>query len=218
MHFEILVEDQSGKAMLDILVPKMIGKDDSFNVIVYKGVGRIPAGLKSPKDASRRILLDSLPKLLGGYGRQNWPQGYGAVFVICDLDDKYLKSFRNELIDLLERCSHKPEVTRFCIAIEEGEAWLLGDVQAIKAAYPNAKSAVLASYKHDSICGTWEQLADATYKGGARILAERGWQTIGAEKTAWAQNITPHMDVTNNQSPSFNYFRNKLIELAEYVE
>ncbi|MBS4051739.1 MAG: DUF4276 family protein [Methylomonas sp.] len=218
MHFEILVEDRSGKAMLDLLVPKIIGKDDSFSVIAYKGVGRIPSGLKSPKDASRRILLENLPKLLGGYGRQNWPPGYGAVFVICDLDDKCLKSFRNELLALLDRCNNKPEVTRFCIAIEEGEAWLLGDIKAIKTAYPNAKSAVLEAYKPDSICDTWEQLANAVYKGGARKLSERGWQVEGAEKANWARSITPHMDLTGNQSPSFNYFRNKLIELAANVE
>ena len=29
MHFEILVEDQSGKKALDILVPKMIGAEKS---------------------------------------------------------------------------------------------------------------------------------------------------------------------------------------------
>lgn len=216
MHFEILVEDQSGKAMLDILVPKIIGAEHTFNVKAYKGIGRIPQKLNKAVDASKRILLDNLPRLLAGYGK-SWPTGYGAVIVVCDLDDKCLKNFRTELLAILHSCNPAPE-TRFCIAIEEGEAWLLGDHQAVKAAYSNAKSSELDAYKPDSICGTWEQLADTVYKGGARKLAEQGWQTVGAEKTAWAQNIAPHMNVANNQSPSFNYFRNKLIALAEHVE
>ena len=45
MHFEILVEDLSGKKALDILVPKIIGDDHSFRVHPYKGIGRIPKNL-----------------------------------------------------------------------------------------------------------------------------------------------------------------------------
>ena len=37
---------------------------------------------------------------------------------------------------------------------------------------------------------------------------------IGAEKFKWAEAITPKMDVENNQSVSFCYFRDKLRELA----
>ena len=61
MHFEILVEDQSGKKALDILVPKMIGNEHTFNVHPYKGIGRIPKNLGKKADASKRILLDQLP-------------------------------------------------------------------------------------------------------------------------------------------------------------
>lgn len=44
----------------------------------------------------------------------------------------------------------------FCIAIEEMEAWLLGDEKAIEEAYPQAKMPLLRKYVHDSIVGTWE--------------------------------------------------------------
>lgn len=212
MHFEILVEDQSGKSALDILVPKIIGTNHTFDVKPYKGVGRIPKNMTAAVDASKRQLLDNLPRLLGGYGK-SWPPGYGAVIVVCDLDDKCLKSFRDELIGLLNACNPRPE-TRFCIAIEEGEAWFLGDIPAIKQAYPKAKEAVLLAYASDSICGTWERLADAVYKGGSQQLSSLGWHVVGTEKSAWAENIAPHMDLDNNSSPSFNYFVRKLRELA----
>ena len=208
MHFEILVEDVSGKKFLDNIVPKIIG-DNSFNVISYKGVGRIPPNMNKSVDASKRILLDNLPRLLSGYGK-SWQWGYEAVvIVVCDLDNKCLKSFRDDLTELLNNCNPAP-TTCFCIAIEEGEAWLLGDITAIKQAYPNAKDAILKSYINDSICRTWEKLADAIYQGGSKKLSEQGWVTIGKEKSNWAENITPYMVIDNNTSPSFNCFVQQL--------
>jgi len=212
MHFEILVEDQSGKVALDILVRKIIGKEHSLNIRSFKGVGHIPKKMSSAKNAHNQLLLNNLRNLLAAYGK--WPPGYGAVLVVCDLDDKCLKNFRNELIGLLNTCTPQPK-TRFCIAVEEGEAWFLGDISAIKQAYPRAKDAVLNAYVSDSICGTWERLADAIYKGGCQRLSSQGQHIIGAEKSAWAENITPHMSLDNNTSLSFNYFLGKLRELAE---
>ncbi len=132
------------------------------------------------------------------------------VILVCDLDDKCLKTFRQELFTVLNACNPKPE-TRFCIAIEEGEAGLLGDIPAIKAAYPKAKDNVLSRYKNDTICGTWELLADAVSQGGADGLKERGG--VGQEKSIWAERIAPHMNVATNASPSFCYFHKKIREL-----
>ncbi len=214
MHFEILVEDQSGKKALEVLVPKIIGSEHTFSIHSYKGVGRIPKHMKDVDDASKRILLENLPKLLKGYGRTfaGYPGTYAAaVILVCDLDDKCLKEFRNSLLEILNACSPRP-TTGLCIAIEEGEAWFLGDRSAIKRAYPKAKEAVLSSYVNDSICGTWEKLADAIYPGGAQRLAKQGWQTVGREKSKWAEEISLHMDVRNNKSASFCYFRDKLLQ------
>ena len=217
MHFEILVEDQSGKTMLDILMKKIIDKPHTSEVKAYKGIGHIPKNLTSSTDARKRILLDQLPRLLRGYGKKfaGYPPNYpAAVIVVCDLDDKCLKAFRQELLAVLDACNLKPE-TRFCIAIEEGEAWLLGDIPAIKAAYPNAKDNVLGSYVNDSICGTWELLANAVSSGGASGLKKKGWPVVGREKSVWAEKITPHMNVDNNDSPSFRYFRERVQNLAQ---
>lgn len=217
VHFEILVEDQSGKKALDILVPKIIGADHTFIIHSYKGIGRIPKNLGANGNASKRILLDQLPRLLQGYGNvfTKYPEDCpAAVILVCDLDDKCLKAFRQELFNILSACNPRPE-TRFCIAIEEGEAWFLGDIPAVKSAYPRARGAVLNAYVNDSICGTWEHLADAIYNGGAATLSSKGGQAIGAEKSQWSEKISPHMNVVTNASPSFVYFRQKLLELLE---
>ncbi len=216
MHFEVLVEDASGKRALDTLFPKIIGDRHTFKVTEYRGIGRIPRNLKSSTDARNRLLLNQLPRLLKGYGKAfaGYSADYPAVVVlVCDLDDRCLKSFRQELFAVLNACNPKPE-TRFCIAIEEGEAWLLGDVPAIKTAYPNAKLDILKRYRNDSICGTWEVLADAVFTGGSGALKSGGWQAVGTEKSAWSEKIAPLMDVENNASPSFQYFRKNVRELA----
>lgn len=216
MHFEILVEDISGKKALNILIPKIIGTSNTFKIHSYKGIGKIPKNLQGKTDLTKRILLDRLPKLLKGYGRTHpkhstvYPV---TVILVCDLDTNCLKRFRKELFKILDTCNPQPE-TRFCIAIEEGEAWMLGDIPAIKQHYSNAKNAVLSVYENDSICGTWEKLADAIYPGGAQGLTKLGWQAIGREKSKWAENITINMKINKNKSQSFCYFRNKLLELS----
>ena len=216
MHFEVLVEDPSGKKALDILIPKIINDQHTFRVIGYRGIGRIPKNFTSSINVRSRLLLNQLPMLLRAYGKTfaNFSTNYSAaVILVCDLDAKCLKIFRRELFTVLNACNPRPE-TRFCIAIEEGEAWLLGDIPAIKAAYPKAKVNVLNRYKNDSICGTWELLADAVYVGGSSSLTNKGWQAVGKEKSAWAKKIAQKMDVDNNASPSFQYFRKKLRELS----
>ena len=216
MHFEVLVEDLSGKKTLDILVPKIIGEANTYKVKAYNGIGHIPKGLSPKHDPQKRILLDQLPRLLQGYGRTFSNPSYAvAVIVVCDLDHRCLRSFRRELYAILESCHPKPDA-HFCIAIEELEAWFLGDLPAIRSVYPGAKNAVLQGYENDSICGTWEKLADAVYKGGASALSGNGWQKqkVGEEKSRWAERISPCMDVNNSRSPSFVYFREKLLKLA----
>jgi len=216
MHFEILVEDISGKTALEILIPKIISTEQhTFNIHPYKGSGHIPTDLKSASDPKKRILLDQLPKIVQGWGKtlSGYPDYSFVLIVICDLDKRCLSTFRRELLDLVDKCNPKPK-TQFCIAIEEGEAWYLGDFAAIKKAYPKAKQKVLDSYTNDSICGTWEKLADAVYSGGSKELSKPPWHKVGEEKSKWAKKIPPHMDVDNNLSPSFRYFRDKLRDLT----
>lgn len=214
MHFDFLIEDSSGKDMLEVLIPKIIDEQHSYTIHSYRGVGHLPKGLKKTTlDPSTRVLLNQLPKLIQGFG--NAYKGYGEHYlanlvVVIDLDSKNKHDFLGELNMVLGQCSPKPN-TSFCLAVEEGEAWLLGDINAIKQAYPKGKYAILSTYSNDSICGTWEILADTIYIGGVNSLKKKGNSEIGKEKSNWAKNITPHMDINNNLSPSFCYFRDKVV-------
>ena len=66
MHFEVLVEDLSGKRMLEILLPKILGQKHTAKIINYSGVGHIPKDLHKQPDPRNRHLLNQLPTLLSG--------------------------------------------------------------------------------------------------------------------------------------------------------
>lgn len=212
MHFEVFVEDLSGGKMLEHILPKIIGQDNTFKINTYKGIGHIPRDLNSTNYVRSKVLLNKLPGILRAYGKRfasNLQNYQETMLIICDLDKQCLKEFKRQLIDVLDQCNPKPEVN-FIIAIEEGEAWLLGDTHAIKTAYPSAKMSKLKQYTNDSICGTWEILADSLYPGGSKVLKKQGYQAIGKEKYIWADKIAPYLDISNNKSPSFCYFRDKV--------
>ena len=215
MHFEVLVEDQSGSIALESIMKKILGENGavhSWQIYLYRGIGRIPRNLRGVTDPKARILLDQLPRILQGYGKslQGFP---AAVVVVVDLDDKNCLAFKQELLAVLNACNPRPK-TLFRIAIEESEAWLLGDRAALTAAYPNARTSVLDNYAQDSICGTWEVLADAVHPGGSAQLKQLGYPAAGQAKSEWARNIAPHMDVNRNLSKSFQVFQDGVRNLA----
>lgn len=217
MHFEFLVEDASGKILLESVVETILGAngaEHTYRIFSYKGIGRIPKGMTGRIDVRARILLDRLPALLRGYGKSLQSMGKeAAVVVVVDLDTRDCKALKGELLDVLAACKPPPQAL-FRIAIEEMEAWLLGDRDAILTAYPKAKERVLDRYQQDSICGTWELLADAVHKGGARALKKQGWPAPGRAKCEWAKRIGPLLDVEGNQSKSFQVFRDGVRNLA----
>lgn len=143
MHFEILVEDKSGSIVVDVLLQKILGVNGakhSWRLHPYRGGGKISKDLRPKGDPKKRLLLKELPHLLRGYGKSL--DASSAVVVVVDLDERDCIAFKNELLEVLKACDPHP-TTLFRIAIEEIEAWLLGDRAAVKAAYPRAKDSVL---------------------------------------------------------------------------
>lgn len=214
MHLEILVEDASGELLLGALLPKILGENGTshtWRTHSYKGIGRLPRDLKGKIDPSRRILLDRLPKVLAGYGKSLGPDS--SVVVVIDLDDRDCVGFKQELLQILRRCHPRPRAL-FRFAIEEMEAWLLGDRRAVLKEFPRAKVHVLDSYVQDSVCGTWETLADAVFPGGSNVLKAEGWPRTGQEKCKWAFQIGQHLRVESNLSPSLHVFRKGVLKMG----
>ena len=212
MHIEILVEDSSGEKLLSAVLPKLLGEQGdlhTWRVHAYRGIGRIPKNLKTSADPAKRILLDQLPRLLQGYGKT---PGIDAVVVVLDTDKHNCVEFLAELKALAAGCNPAPK-TLFRLAIEEVEAWYLGDRSALDSAYPRAKADVLSRYVQDSACNTWELLADAVYPGGSAVIKKAGWPLPGQIKHEWAERIGPLLDPDRNASPSFGKLRDGLRRL-----
>lgn len=213
MHIEFLVEDSSGEKLLEQLLPHILGAQGSphtWRLKAYKGIGRIPQGLAAKADPAKRILLDQLPRLLQGYGRTT---GIDAVVVVLDTDSRDCTEFLQELTSVVERCRPAPH-TLFRMAIEEMEAWYLGDRAALQKAYPRAKRDVLERYVQDSVCNTWELLADAVHVGGVAAIKKVGWPLPGQIKHEWAEKIGPFMCIDENTSHSFRKFRDGVLRLV----
>jgi len=214
MHLEFLVEDSSGATLLQALVPRILGalgEPHTWRVIAYKGIGHIPKKLGAQSDPAKRILLQQLPRLLRGYG--NTP-GVDAVVVVLDTDNRDCVAFLQELKQLADGCRPAPPRILFRLAIEEIEAWYLGDPPALARAYPQSRLKTLTSYVQDRPGRTWEQLADAVYPGGSAALKKQGAPLPGDIKHEWAKIIGPLLNLEQNKSSSFRTFRDGLRSLV----
>lgn len=213
MHIEVVVEDSSSAKLVEMLLPRLIGDwgaPHTWRVHDYGGIGRIPKGMSAAALSSKKTLLDRLPGVLRAHGKSH---GIDAVVVVLDSDQRDCRELLAELQALVAECDPAPNAI-FRLAIEEIEAWLLGDKAAVLRAYPRAKKNVLNSYVQDSICGTWELLADAVYAGGSSAIRKAGWPLPGQIKHEWAARIGPNLNIENNASPSFCKFRDGLRRLT----
>ena len=207
MHFQFLIEDSSGQVLIELLMQKVQAEhpDVTCNYKSFRGLGGFTKK-NTVKETRDGKLLNDLTTFLAGFNRSLVGID-AAVFIVLDNDDRDPAVFRAEL----EAVARSRTITIdhvFCLAIEEMEAWLLGDEEALLQAYPNAKTTSLRSYEQDSICGTWEVLADVVYQGGCKKLKKENpsYAGIGKVKSEWAKNSGQFMNIHNNQSPSFNDF------------
>ena len=207
MHFQYLIEDQSSTELIHALMKKVVAThpDVTYDCKGFHGLGGFTKK-NTVKETKTGKLLNDLATYLRGFNKrlQNIS---AAIVVVLDNDDRDTEKFKHELEDVARKNMILMDYI-FCIAVEEVEAWLLGDEQALLSAYPKAKIQVLRTYVQDSICGTWEVLADAVYPGGSQKLHKEhfSFMEISKLKAEWARNIGIHMNLSANQSPSFNYF------------
>ena len=218
-YIEILVEDKSGSILVEQIMRKYVADKPNmeYKIHGFKGIGKIPSKASRKAQVKSKRLLTDLPMYLKGMSAYlEKMQGKKAIFVIVDSDDEDCVEMKHNLKRMYQELGISVPVF-FCIAIEEMEAWLLGDEAALLMAYPMAKRQVLQKYVQDSIIGTWECLADIIYKGGVQCLKKNAvsYYEIGKFKCECAKKIGELLDIRKNVSPSFNYFIGKLDDFIE---
>ena len=197
------MEGPSEAAFLRGWFPRFL-PSHALTVIQHRGKGRLPVEPSRRPDPRREGLLDQLPAKLRAYGRVLDP-ATDRILVFLDLDDDDCGELKERLLRTLDTCDPKPYVL-FRIAIEETEAFYLGDHEAVKRAFPQANLRRLRSYVQDSICGTWEIFQDVV---GAQ----------SEDKVRWAERMAPHLSVewrgrAAHPSPSFRQFCKALRRLT----
>jgi len=216
MHLQFLVEDISGKVLIDRVMEKLVeeGRQFTYDCKSFKGIGGFKKKGKI-SDVKTNKLLNDLWIYLGGFNR--YFQNYEAcLVVVLDNDKRNTEEFKKELegyaIPTLLMMDYV-----FCIAVEEMEAWLLGDEQALFSAYPEARESKYKEYVQDSLCGTWEILADVVFQGGIKRFKKEcpTYREVGKYKIEWAEKIGAHLVLDNNKSPSFQFFLSEMRKRLE---
>jgi len=213
MHFEILVEGQSELTALSIIMSKIVGEygqPHTWKIHKHRGIGKLPTDLNVSINIDDRTLLNNFPSKLRAYGKSM--SDNEVVVILVDLDNREdCVLFKSELLSVLDHCERKPKLL-VRIAIEELEAWFLGDQAAIIKSFPNSKIQLIETYIQDSQCGTWEILGKVINDPKFRnlLLDNKRSRLVLEEKVKWAKKITPNMTVDENTSPSFNCFTHGL--------
>jgi Domain of unknown function (DUF4276) len=198
MHpVEVLVEELSAERALTILLPRII-PDVPFRIRGFQG-----------KDD----LLKKLPQRLRGYAA--WPGADASrIVVLVDQENDDCAMLRRKLDTIAADAGFRSSGTGRNVlnrlAIEELEAWFIGDMTALNGAYPRvpASSGAKKAFRNpDSVRGTWEALE--------RLLKSHGYHKGGLPKTIAASTIANHMNVEKNESRSFQMFRDGLRRFVE---
>ncbi|MGC8491308.1 MAG: hypothetical protein ACP5SH_06190, partial [Syntrophobacteraceae bacterium] len=122
-----------------------------------------------------------------------------------DLDHDACLELKGRMLNLLDYCK-PPPMTIFRMAIEEIEAFYLGDKSAIRAAFPKCKLSRMDSYIQDSICGTWE-----VFKA---VIGEEGEDKVEWGRLMGSTLTTRWSGTSANNSHSFRQFCKGLLRLA----
>ena len=123
MHFQYLVEDQSGAALIRILMQKIVElyPNATYDCKGFRGIGGFTRK-NTIKETKTGKLLNDLATYLRGFDRslQSFPS---VIIVVLDSDDHDVQQFRSELEAVAMQNMIKIDHV-FCLAVEEIEAWL----------------------------------------------------------------------------------------------
>lgn len=193
VHLEFLVEELSAEVLLRGLLPK-IAPEVTFEIRVFNG---------------KQALLRKLPDRLRGYSSYI-SKASTRVVVLLDADDDDCRKLKMHLNSLAEAagldvssCSGGVEgLVLNRIAVEELEAWLLGDSEALTTRYPR----VPASYASRRTFRDPDSIKGGTWEALERLLQKSGYFRGGLSKVSIARDLVEHMNIDKNSSASFGQF------------
>lgn len=198
-HLEILVEERSIAAFLEVLLPRLLTRL-TWNVHEH---------------GSKHQLITRLPNRLRGY--RGWLSSGTRVLVLIDRDGDRCEDLKGVVNAAAERAGMTPrsptnrDAFDFAarIVIEELEAWYFGDWEAVRVAYPRVGANVpLQEPFRDP-----DRIRGGTWEAFERVLQGAGYFSSGLRKIEAARTIAEHIDPSRSRSNSFRAFRDLLAYL-----
>jgi hypothetical protein len=206
MHFEFLVEEPSMEFALNNLLPKILDLNvNTYSIRTFQG---------------KYDLLSKLPERLRGYKRNITDNDRIAVLIDRDNDDCFELKRKLEQRAINARLTTKSSVGSAeifvvlnRIVIEELESWFLGDVYAIKYAFPDISNNYVTTHKNilpDEISKPSKKLET--------LLQRNNYYITGLPKIEVAEKISKHMVPQRNKSKSFQIFCSGLRACSQQVQ
>jgi hypothetical protein len=201
LHLEFLLEGESDEIVLEALLPKILPAKTTYALHVFQG---------------KQNLLKKLPERLRGY--RSWLPPHWRLVILRDSDREDCKKLKEHIKDIVARESFSifsnTEVTKegiviIRLAMQEMEAWFLGDAEALRQAYPRLPETLdqRQGYRQpDAIPSPWLKLE--------KTLKAAGYQPGG--KIEVARKIAPFLAPSRNRSRSFQLFWQTLVRVSQY--
>lgn len=193
MHIEMLLEEPSAEAFLNGFLPRILPEATTWRLIPFQG---------------KLDLLSKLENRLKGYAA--WiPEDYRIV-VLVDQDREDCKLLKEKMetaanaANLVTKSNARAGTFTVLnrIAIEELEAWFLGDIEGLRSAYSSVPASLgsRGKFRNPDMVpgGTWEALE--------RVLQRAGHFKGGLRKIELARTMATHLNSDRNQSQSFQFF------------
>ncbi len=174
----IFTEETSAKNVFEVLLPKILPESIFFRIYPHQGKQDLEHALKTS--------LPSISRIPGA-----------KILITRDQDSSDCKEVKAEILELVgENCRCDFLIRIVC---KELESWFLGDLEAVKYAYPRFKP---EQYVNDALFRNVDKIAnpDQTL---LRIIPElKNHETL--PKLAVSEAIAPYLNITSNVSRSFN--------------
>ncbi len=175
----LLTEEQSMTECLKAIISKLwpdSWKGKHWSVLSFQG---------------KSDLKNSIPKKMKG-----WNYGNPHFIILQDKDGGDCVTIKQELCSISHQCGRPFHVRIVC---QELESWLLGDLEAIRQAYPQKKIQNKAKFRNPDNLGNASQELERLINTKAKVQR--------------AERISQHFDLTKNKSKSFNVFIRTLKQL-----
>ena len=130
---------------------------------------------------------------------RGWSYGEPYFIILRDNDGGDCLALKQRLVN---KAKHADKNFSVRIVCQELEAWFIGDLSAVEKAYPKSRTTKMS-------CKEKYRIPD-TLTNAAQLLTE---MTGVRAKIGRAEKISNHLSVLENNSKSFQVFRDKLTEL-----